>query len=265
MSGKQAKRARHAAIVAPPVRTRGERRASPRVLVGALVAVVLIGAVVGIALAVSGGLSSSSTTTVAQTGSLTGALPGAAQVAAVYRGIPQQGNVLGSPEAPVTMVEYVDLQCPYCRSFELDAMPALVKTYVRTGKLKIEQRLLAFIGPDSVRGRLAAISAGDQNRLFGMTGLLYFHQGAENTGWLSDKLVAAAAASIPGADVPALLAGADSAQERAAASVELAKADSISSTPTILVGKTGETPEQVTLSDASDGSPVAAAIDRALQ
>jgi protein-disulfide isomerase len=270
MSGKQVKRARKAATAAPPVAKRArERRASPKVLIVAAIAVVAVGAIVGLALVFSGGGSSTSaaTTTVPQTGSLTGALPGAARVTAMYRGIAQERNVLGSPKAPVTMLEYVDLQCPYCRSFEIEAMPQLVEKYVRTGKLKVEQRLLAFIGPDSVRGRNAAIAAGDQSALFNLTELLYSHQGTENTGWLSDDLVAAAAASIPGFEVPALLAAQDSSATPAQATEfdAMAKADSVGSTPTILVGRTGEKPRLVTLADAADGAPVAAAIEAALK
>jgi protein-disulfide isomerase len=185
----------------------------------------------------------------------------------MYRGIAQDGNVLGSAKAPVTMLEYVDLQCPYCKNFEIEAMPTLIEKYVRTGKVKVEQRLLAFIGPDSVNGRNAAIAAGDQNALFDMTELLYYHQGAENTGWLSDDLVAAAGASIPGLEVAALLAAQDSSATptQATGFDTMAKADSIDSTPTILVGKTGETPQLVTLADATDGAPVAAAIENALK
>ena len=267
MSGKQSKRTRKAAAApAPPsTRSRGERRASPKVLIGALVAFAVVGIAVGLGIALTGG-SSASTTPVRAQGSLASALPGAADVQRLYAGIPQTGNVLGSPKAPVTLVEYVDLQCPYCRTFETDAMPALISRYVRTGKVKIEQRLLAFIGTDSVRGRLAAIAAGKQGKLFNLTELLYYHQGAENTGWLSEDLVTAAASSIPGVAVHDLLATADSASTKAQADTfdRVGKEESINSTPTILVGKSGQTPTLVTLSSPSDGQPVADAIEQAL-
>ena len=124
----------------------------------------------------------------------------------MFKGIPQSGNTLGSPNAPVTMVEYIDLQCPYCREFETVVLPKLLTNYVRTGKLRIEQRLLAFIGPDSVRGRNAALAAGRQNKQFNFSELLYFNQGTENTGWLDQNMVNDAAASIPGLDAEQLKA-----------------------------------------------------------
>src|SRR5207244_5893841 len=97
----------------------------------------LAGASVGISLAVSGKGSSSSVTVPAR-GSLAGAP--LSQAAAAYRlfaGISEHGNVLGSPKAPATMVEYVDLQCPHCRDFEATVMPTIVQRFVRTGKLKV--------------------------------------------------------------------------------------------------------------------------------
>ena len=62
-------------------------------------------------------------------------------------GIPQAGVVLGDPNAPVTLVEWADLQCPFCREWSTAAFPALVHDYVRTGKLQIVFRGLAFLGP----------------------------------------------------------------------------------------------------------------------
>jgi protein-disulfide isomerase len=209
----------------------------------------------------------SSKTTVPARGSLVNALPGAGEVQRLLRGIPQHGNVLGSPSAPATMVEYIDLQCPYCQQFETGAMPTLISRYVRPGKLRLEARPIAFIGPDSQRGRAAAIAAGQQNRLFNFAQLLYLNQGHENTGWLSDDMVTSAAASIPGLDVPRLLADRNSAaiDDQARTFDAQAAADSVTATPTVLVGKRGTALRQVTLTSPTDVQALAAAIDAALR
>jgi protein-disulfide isomerase len=198
--------------------------------------------------------------------SLVNALPGAADVQRLLRGIPQHGNVLGSPSAPVTLVEYVDLQCPFCQQFETQAMPDLIGRYVHTGKVKIEARPLAFIGPDSEQGRAAAIAAGEQNKLFDFVQILYLNQGAENTGWLNDDLIASAAASIPGLDVSSFLAARSSATVNADAGAydQQAEAGNVRATPTILVGKSARTLRPVALTSPTDGKSVGSAIEAAL-
>ena len=44
---------------------------------------------------------------------------------------PRAGNELGDPEAPVTMVEFADLQCPFCKEYTADVLPDLVEKYVK--------------------------------------------------------------------------------------------------------------------------------------
>ena len=116
-------------------------------LIGAGAAVVLIVVAIVLGFVLTGGKSSSGSTPAR--GSLVNALPSAAEVNDNLKGIPQNGNVLGSPNAPVTLAEYIDLQCPACQQFETQAMPELIRRYVRTGKVKVEARPIAFIGPDS--------------------------------------------------------------------------------------------------------------------
>lgn len=259
MSGRRARRRRAAA---PRTPAGARRQASPRVLLAAALVLLLVGAGIGLAVATSGGSRIAGTTPAV--GSLRDALPGAAAVHALFRGIPQRGEVLGRAGAPVTLVEYVDLQCPYCRAFATSVLPGLVSAYVRPGKLRIELRLLAFIGPDSERGRAAALAAGRQGRLFDLVELLYDNQGAENAGWLSEAMVERAAASIPGLDVPALLAARkDVAAEERAVEAQ-AKADAVSSTPTVLVGRTGGRLREVALASPTDSAAVGAAIRAAL-
>jgi protein-disulfide isomerase len=250
--------------VPPPVQRKGRRRGASRrvLLTGAAVIVLAVtAATLGVALT-----SGSSKAAVPAHGSLVNALPGAADVQQLLKGIPQHGNVLGSQSAPVTVVEYIDLQCPYCQQFETQAMPKLIGNYVRTGKVKIEIRPIAFIGPDSQSGRAAAIAAGEQNKLFNFAQILYLNQGSENTGWLNSQLITSAAASIPGLDVPRALASSSSNAVKAQAGSfdQAAAADNVQATPTILVGKSGGALRPVTLTSPSDGQSVASAINAAL-
>jgi protein-disulfide isomerase len=261
-SGKATKRKRRQAQVPPPpVRAPGQRRqASPKVLIGVAVVVGLIVVAIVLGFVLTGGNSSSSSTP--QRGSLVNALPSATEVNDSLKGIPQNGNVLGSPNAPVTLREYIDLQCPACQAFETQAMPTLIRQYVRTGKVKVEARPIAFIGPDSQTGRAAALAAAKQNRFFNFSQLLYFNQGVENTGWLNDAMIKAAAASIPGLDVPRLLSdrNASSISDQANTFDTQADRDNVTQTPTILVGKSGGQLREVSMQSLTDTASISAAI-----
>jgi protein-disulfide isomerase len=266
-SGKQSKRRRRAAQVAspPPVRRKGQRRrASPHVLAAAAGVLALIIAAVVLGFTFSRGGSSPSK--VPTRGSLVNALPGASQVQTLLKGIPQHGNVLGKPTAPATIVEYIDLQCPYCQQFETQAMPTLIQHYVRTGKAKLVMRPIAFIGTDSQVGRLAVIAAGKQHKMFNFAELLYVNQGVENSGWLNDRTITDGAASIPGLNAPKLLAGRNAAatKDQAAAFDRLSTKDAVSATPTILVGRSAGTLQRVTLASPSDAQSVAKALNKVL-
>ena len=245
---------------------RRKRQASRKVIVAAAAVFVLVALGIGVGIAVAGG-SSSSIGKVPARGSLTGKLvvSNASVVHRLFAGVPQHGNVLGKASAPVTLVEYIDLQCPYCDAFELTVLPDLVSDYVRTGKVKIEAVPLAFIGPDSQRGRLAAIAAAKQDRMFDFMELLYANQQTENTGWLSDDLVTRAAASIPGLNVPRLLAERTSSSVASAATAfdHSAQAAAVHKTPTVFVGKSGAGLKQVALRSPTDKASVVAAIQAA--
>ncbi len=135
---------------------------------------------------------------------------GAAATATLLAGIPQHGNVLGDPDAPVTLVEYADFQCPYCAGWALESFPTLVREYVRAGKLRMVFHGVAIIGPDSVPALETAIAAGEQGRLWHMTELLFHNQGTENTGWVTDDLLRSLGEAVPGLDAGAMMDARDS-------------------------------------------------------
>jgi len=256
---KKARQRRQQAAAPPPVRSTGGRKANPKVIAGvaALIALAVIPA--AIVFAVAGNNKSSSSTTPENTTTL----PGAADVTRLFKGIPQQGNVLGSPSAPATLVEYIDLQCPVCRDFETTVMPSVISRYVRPGKLKVVARPIAFLGPDSEVARKGAVAALQRNRFFDFAQLLYANQGTENSGWVTNQLVADAYASIPGINVDSAMAARDSsAVARAERQFDAqSHADQVLGTPTVLVGKNGGKLTEV----APGGSPTLAQLKAAIE
>ena len=252
-SGKKSKQARRAAASAPPpVRSTGQRgrQADPKVLAiaGGVVALVVAGIV--LALVFTGGGSSSGklpsgTPTIGNCAA--DGLPGCAEVAALYKGIPQQGLYLGSPSAPAQMVMFIDLQCPFCQNYETTVMPTVIQKYVRTGKVRVKVEPWAFIGPDSARGQRAMFAAAKQSKAWNFAEILYFNQKTENTGWLDDSMIAQAAASVPGLNVPRLFSDRNGGDVKSQASDvdAAAQASHVTGTPTVFVGKSGSKPKLV--------------------
>ncbi|MEO7195724.1 MAG: thioredoxin domain-containing protein [Pseudonocardiaceae bacterium] len=91
---------------------------------------------------------------------------------------------MGSPTAPVVIVEWGDFQCPFCGAFARDTEPALLTQYVDAGKVRLEWRDFAYLGPESV----AARAAGRQGKFWAYHDALYAQQRPENTGALSRRL-----------------------------------------------------------------------------
>ena len=271
-SGKKSKQARRAAASAPPpVQSKGSprrRQADPKLLAIGGGAIALIAVVVVLIVVLTGGNGNNAALKdLPAVGSCTTGLPGCSDVESLFKGIPQRGNVLGSDTAPVTLVEYVDLQCPFCQEFETTVFPNILKKYVRTGKVKVEVRPLDFIGPDSSRGRNAMIAAADQNKAFNFAELLYFNQKTENTGWLNDAMVGQAAASVPGLKVQQLLSdrSSGSVKSRARTYDQQQTADQVTGTPTLFVGKSGAKKlKQVALASSTDQQSLVDALDKAL-
>jgi len=153
----------------------------------------------------------------------------------------------------VTMVEFGDLQCPFCREYAIKALPAIVNEYVRPGKVKLVFTGLAFIGPDSETALRATYAAGLQGKLWNYLDLLYRNQGAENSGWVTDGLLRAVGNSIPGLDTNALMLARTSTEVDNAIAVSTQQAQNarVDSTPTFFAGKTGGTLQQVAVSSLS--------------
>jgi len=217
--------------------------------------VVVGGALIGAMVLTTGGSSSK-----------TAAPVGSKHVASMLRGVPQQGTVLGSRKAPVTLVEFADPQCPYCADWARMALPVLVRDYVRTGKVQIVFSGMHFVGPDSETALRTALAAAAQGRFWNVLELLYENQGTENTGWVTDPLLRSIGDAVPGLSTSRMLDERQSpAVERLLAQGDaLAQQAGVNSTPTFAVGRTGSTLRIVPVSSLG-ATGLEPAIDAALK
>ncbi len=85
---------------------------------------------------------------------------------------------LGEADAPLTLVEFTDYQCPFCRRHALQTQPQLVKDYVETGKLKyvIREFPLQRIHPQAVKASEAALCVNAQGKYWEFHDTLFQHQ-----------------------------------------------------------------------------------------
>jgi protein-disulfide isomerase len=178
------------------------------------------------------------------------AIAGGPDVELLLDGVPQEGTAVGEDDAPVTLVEYADLQCPFCADWSLTTFPELVTEYVRDGRLRIELRGLTFIGAESEAALRAALAAGEQGKLWNVVDLVYANQGAENSGWVTDDFLRAVGAAVPGLDVDRMMDARDAAEVTAAMeeAAAAAQSDGITGTPSFLLGPTGGELEALAIS-----------------
>jgi protein-disulfide isomerase len=92
------------------------------------------------------------------------------------------GTAMGDPEAPVTIVEYSDFQCPFCGRFHQETLPLIVDEYVRSGQVRFEYRNFAFIGRESLEAANASLCAAEQGMFWEYADFLFANQTGENVG-----------------------------------------------------------------------------------
>jgi protein-disulfide isomerase len=86
---------------------------------------------------------------------------------AATRNSPADERILGSAEAQVMIIEFTDLQCPYCARFARDTWPLLRERYVDTGKVRFATRDLPLPSHEfALPAAVAARCAGQQGKFW---------------------------------------------------------------------------------------------------
>lgn len=80
-----------------------------------------------------------------------------------------KGHAMGRPDAPLTMVEFTDLQCPFCRQFTLTAFDEIKRNWIDTGKLRFISRDFPLdFHAQAMPAARAARCAGEQGKFWEM-------------------------------------------------------------------------------------------------
>jgi protein-disulfide isomerase len=151
-------------------------------------------------------------------------------------GVAQSGHTYGDPNAPVTIDEYVDFQCPFCEQAVVNVMPVIDQQYVENGTVKIVAHPIAILGDESVQAAAAAEAANEQGKFWAFFDALYANQGAENSGAFSNERLVKIAEAL-GLDMSAFHAVFDNGvyTQQVIDTTQGARSAGVSSTPTILV------------------------------
>ena len=93
--------------------------------------------------------------------------------------------ILGDPNAPLTLVEFGDYQCTFCKKFFHETEKSILINYVETGKVKMLFKDFIVVNDDSLNAASAAHCANDQQMFWQYHSTLYENWDGEGTGWAS--------------------------------------------------------------------------------
>ena len=201
-----------------------------------------------------------------------------AEVNSLVGGIPQSGNTLGDPKAPVTLQYFGDLECPFCKEFTLTVLPSIVPQWVRTGKLKIEYfSMSTATGGAESKGaepqgtfnnqQVAAYAAGRQNKAWYFIETFYHEQGEEDSGYVTESYLDKIASQVPGLNLTQWTAdrGDKALADQITADAKAASQNGFTGTPSFMIGKTGGTLQKLEPGSLTEAAAFNTAIEQVLK
>ena len=176
--------------------------------------------------------------------------------------IGKESIILGAADAPVTVVEFTDYQCPFCKRFIQSTFPQLKRDFIDTGKVRwIVRDLPLGFHPNANKAAQAAHCAGDQGKFWEMRDTLF----RNNTKLGIEQLSAyAREIGLDGDAFDACLAS-DRHQGQIAQDSQEANRIRITGTPSFVIGRTdGDTVSGQLVIGAQAPAVFTAAIQRVL-
>jgi protein-disulfide isomerase len=120
----------------------------------------------------------------------------------IFGGVRQDGDRIGSPDAPVTIQWFDDLQCGNCRDQFLATVPTLINDYVRPGDVRIDYRHYSFSSATEELGFFGAEAAADQDYTWPYVYLFFRNQDEAKRVGVGEDFLTSLAGGIPELDVP---------------------------------------------------------------
>jgi len=90
--------------------------------------------------------------------------------------------MIGNPDAPITIIEFTDFQCPFCARFHTQTLPLILEEYIEPGKVKLVIRdfPIQSIHPNAVAASVASECANEQGKVKEMHDMLFYNQNEWN-------------------------------------------------------------------------------------
>ena len=120
----------------------------------------------------------------------------------IFGGMPQEGDRLGSADAPVSVQVFNDMQCSSCRADFLRTIPSLAEDYARPGDAKLLMRHYSISANPVEVGFFAAEAAAEQGYGWQYTYLFFRNQGEAERFGVDDDFLGSLAGSIGELEVP---------------------------------------------------------------
>ena len=144
--------------------------------------------------------------------------------------------LLGSPSAPITIIEFGDYQCPSCKKWFLDTKPTINAELISTQKVNLIYVDIAFLGKDSFPAAEATYCAEDQGKYWEYHRILYSYAEGIDTGWANSERLKAFAFDL-GLDMELFESCLDSGKykKRVQSNTNESRKNGITGTPTFFI------------------------------